>query len=142
MNVTPVNIVRFGEITSSDVENMERKINDLQAVLERKELADIKREAERNNRPYYPPNYSYPGRNPYGPHGIPGRYGYPYGQPYGYPYGQPYGQPTYGMPAGQPYGAPHGNHYGTPYGQPCGNTYYPPLNGQPPMDTYGNPPRY
>lgn len=139
MNITPVNFVRFGEITSNDVENMERKINDLQAVLERKELADVKREAERNNRPYYPPMYSYPGRNPYGPYGMPGRYGHAYG----YPYGQPYGQPPYGMPAGQPYGAPpYGSPYGTaPYGQPCGNTPYPPLNGQPPTDTYVSHPR-
>lgn len=141
MNITPVNFIRFGEITSNDVENIERKINDLQTVLERKELADIKREAESNNKPYYPPSYNpYPTRNPYGPYGMPR----PYGHTYGYPYGQPYGPSPYGMPAGQPYG-PYGNPYGNPYGapgQPCGNTYYPPLNGQPPTDTYGNPPRY
>lgn len=92
MNINPVNSIKFGEVSEIEIQNLERKIADLQSALDRKELADVRREAERNNRPFYPPNmYPYPQRmpNPYGmpipPYGMPNQR-----QPYG-----PYNSPQY-----------------------------------------------
>ena len=123
MNINPVKSIRFGELTANDIQNLERQIADLQNALDKKELEDIRRKAEMDNRPFYPPNYNQYGRYPRMPYGMPRPM---YGQPYGMPYGNP--------PCGAPYGAP----YGQP---PCGNSY-PPINGQPPVDTYGAPRNY
>ena len=128
MNINPVKPVRFGELTTSDIQNLERQIADLQNALDKRELEDIRQKAERDNRPFYPPSYNQYGRHPRMPYGMPRPL---YGQPYGMPYGQPYGNPPYSAPCGMPGGQ-------VPYGNPS----YPPINGQPPIDTYGTPRNY
>ena len=120
MHINPVKALRFGELTTTDIQNLERQITDLQNALDKKELADIRRKAEQDNKPFYPPNYNQYGRYPHMPYGIP--------------------RPMYGQPYVMPYGVP----YGVPNGQmQCGNPQYPPINnGQPPIDAYGTPRHY
>ena len=102
MYINPINYTKFGDVNSIEIQNLERKIEDLQISLDKREIEDIKRKSMTENRPFYPPMppihnypmYNYPMHN-----GMPPiRPNYPNGE-FNPPYGNPNPMPPNGFMA-------------------------------------------